>query len=100
MAVQWVNRPNLDFRGFSGLISSRRKPPLSKNGSNAPIVRAVRLFSGRDQADRHRSIDYTPVESGHKLPAALEEVHVTRPKSPQILREMAEVNESNVSPIG
>jgi bifunctional enzyme CysN/CysC len=22
MAVQWVNRPNLDFRGFSGLISS------------------------------------------------------------------------------
>jgi hypothetical protein len=22
MPVQWVNRPNLDFRGFSGLVSS------------------------------------------------------------------------------
>jgi bifunctional enzyme CysN/CysC len=22
MPVQWVNRPNLDFRGFSGLIAS------------------------------------------------------------------------------
>ena len=24
MPVQWVNRPNLDFRGFSGLISSAK----------------------------------------------------------------------------
>lgn len=27
MAVQWVNRPNLDFRGFSGLIASGRIAP-------------------------------------------------------------------------
>ena len=27
MAVQWVNRPNLDFRGFSGLISSGSVKP-------------------------------------------------------------------------
>src|SRR3546814_8402696 len=27
MAVQWVNRPNLDFRGFSGLIGSGTVKP-------------------------------------------------------------------------
>ena len=25
MPVQWVNRPNLDFRGFAGLIAGRRR---------------------------------------------------------------------------
>jgi bifunctional enzyme CysN/CysC len=27
MPVQWVNRPNLDFRGFSGLIASGSVKP-------------------------------------------------------------------------
>lgn len=34
MPVQWVNRPNLDFRGFSGLISSG----IVKNGDPVRIV--------------------------------------------------------------
>ncbi len=27
MPVQWVNRPNLDFRGFAGTDRQRRGPP-------------------------------------------------------------------------
>jgi bifunctional enzyme CysN/CysC len=38
MPVQWVNRPNLDFRGFSGLISS---------GTVSPGDRVCVLPSGR-----------------------------------------------------
>ena len=34
MPVQWVNRPNLDFRGFSGLISSGK----IRTGDNVRIV--------------------------------------------------------------
>ncbi len=39
MPVQWVNRPNLDFRGFSGLISS---------GSVRPGDRIKALPSGKE----------------------------------------------------
>ncbi len=39
MPVQWVNRPNLDFRGFSGLIAS---------GSVRPGDRIKALPSGRE----------------------------------------------------
>ncbi|HEX5378211.1 MAG TPA: sulfate adenylyltransferase subunit CysN [Phenylobacterium sp.] len=41
MPVQWVNRPNLDFRGFSGFISS---------GSIRPGDRIKVLPSGRESA--------------------------------------------------
>jgi bifunctional enzyme CysN/CysC len=34
MPVQWVNRPNLDFRGFSGLISSGRCHPRASLRQN------------------------------------------------------------------
>jgi len=39
MPVQWVNRPNLDFRGFSGMISS---------GTIAPGDRIKAMPSGRE----------------------------------------------------
>jgi bifunctional enzyme CysN/CysC len=39
MPVQWVNRPNLDFRGFSGLIAA---------GAVAPGDRVKALPSGRE----------------------------------------------------
>jgi bifunctional enzyme CysN/CysC len=41
MPVQWVNRPNLDFRGFSGLIAS---------GAVRPGDRIKALPSGRESA--------------------------------------------------
>ncbi|GJD93511.1 sulfate adenylyltransferase subunit CysN [Methylobacterium iners] len=44
MAVQWVNRPNSDFRGFSGLIASGRIAPgdavvVSPSGRTSTVAR-------------------------------------------------------------
>jgi bifunctional enzyme CysN/CysC len=46
MPVQWVNRPNLDFRGFSGTISSGRIAPgdavvVAKSGRASRVRRIV-----------------------------------------------------------
>ena len=50
MAVQWVNRPNLDFRGFSGLISSGSIKPgdavrVLPSGKTSTVSRIV-TFDG------------------------------------------------------
>ena len=46
MPVQWVNRPNLDFRGFSGTIVSGRVRPgdtiaVARSGRTSSITRIV-----------------------------------------------------------
>jgi bifunctional enzyme CysN/CysC len=46
MPVQWVNRPNLDFRGFAGTISSGRIVPgdkvvVSNSGRTSTVTRIV-----------------------------------------------------------
>jgi bifunctional enzyme CysN/CysC len=48
MPVQWVNRPNLDFRGFSGTIVSGRVRPgdavaVAKSGRTSSVARIVTL---------------------------------------------------------
>jgi bifunctional enzyme CysN/CysC len=48
MPVQWVNRPNLDFRGFSGTIVSGRIRPgdvvaVAKSGRTSSVTRIVTL---------------------------------------------------------
>jgi bifunctional enzyme CysN/CysC len=50
MSVQWVNRPNLDFRGFAGLISSGRVRPgdairIQPSGTLS-TVREIVTFDG------------------------------------------------------
>ncbi len=54
MAVQWVNRPDLDFRGFSGTLASGRVRPgdevvVAKSGKIGRVARIV-TFDG-DQAE-------------------------------------------------
>jgi bifunctional enzyme CysN/CysC len=44
MPVQWVNRPNLDFRGFSGTIASGRVSP----GDEVVVAGSGRATSVRD----------------------------------------------------
>ncbi|OOY28863.1 adenylyl-sulfate kinase [Thioclava sp. L04-15] len=55
MPVQWVNRPNLDFRGFSGLIASGTVRPgdevrVLPSGKTSKVARIVSLEGDRDLA--------------------------------------------------
>jgi bifunctional enzyme CysN/CysC len=48
LAVQWVNRPNLDFRGFSGTIAGGRIRPgqpiaVAKSGKTSTVTRIVTM---------------------------------------------------------
>ena len=73
MPVQWVNRPNLDFRGFSGLISSGAIHPGDKvkalpSGRESTIDRIV-TFSG----------DLTEAVAGQSVTLTLkDEIDVSR----------------------
>ena len=55
LPVQWVNRPNLDFRGFSGTIVGGRVRPgdtvtVAKSGKTSKVTRIVTMDGDRDQA--------------------------------------------------
>jgi bifunctional enzyme CysN/CysC len=61
MAVQWVNRPNLDFRGFSGQIASGSVKPgdairVLPSGKTSTINRIVTLDGEIDQAVAGQSV--------------------------------------------
>ena len=64
MPVQWVNRPNLDFRGFSGLISTGVIKPGDKikalpSGRESTIDRIVTFNGDLDQAVAGQSVTLT-----------------------------------------
>jgi bifunctional enzyme CysN/CysC len=64
MPVQWVNRPNLDFRGFSGLISSGRVAPgdqirVLPSGRTSTISRIVTLDGDLEEAVAGQSVTLT-----------------------------------------
>ena len=64
MSVQWVNRPNLDFRGFSGLIASGAVRPgdqirVLPSGKTSTIARIVSLEGDRDLAVAGESVTLT-----------------------------------------
>lgn len=64
MAVQWVNRPNLDFRGFSGQIGSGRVRKGDRvrslpSGRETTIDRIVTLTGDLDEAVAGQSITLT-----------------------------------------
>ena len=55
LPVQWVNRPDLDFRGFAGTIASGRVKPgdiiaVAKSGRTSKIARIVTLDGDRPEA--------------------------------------------------
>ncbi|MEP2989412.1 MAG: sulfate adenylyltransferase subunit CysN [Parasphingorhabdus sp.] len=61
MAVQWVNRPNLDFRGFSGLISAGSVKPgdavrILPAGKNTTISKIVSFDGELDEAVAGQSV--------------------------------------------
>jgi bifunctional enzyme CysN/CysC len=64
MPVQWVNRPNLDFRGFSGLIASGTIKPGDRiralpSGRESRVARIVTLPGDLDQALAGQSVTLT-----------------------------------------
>ena len=61
MPVQWVNRPNLDFRGFSGLIAGGSVKPgdavrVLPSGKTTTISRIVTLDQDLDEAVAGQSV--------------------------------------------
>jgi bifunctional enzyme CysN/CysC len=64
MPVQWVNRPNLDFRGFSGLIASGTVSPGDRikalpSGRESTVERIVTLGGDLPQAVAGQSVTLT-----------------------------------------
>ncbi|MGV3480846.1 MAG: sulfate adenylyltransferase subunit CysN [Sphingobium sp.] len=64
MPVQWVNRPNLDFRGFSGLIAAGTVRPgdavrIIPSGKTSRIARIVTLDGDLEQAVAGQSVTLT-----------------------------------------
>ena len=61
LPVQWVNRPNLDFRGFSGLIASGSVKPgdavrVLPSGKTTTVTKIVTLDGDLDDAVAGQSV--------------------------------------------
>jgi len=64
MPVQWVNRPNLDFRGYSGTIASGCIAPgdairIQPSGRMSTIARVVTMDGDLDKAVAGQSVTLT-----------------------------------------
>ncbi|MFZ5724900.1 MAG: sulfate adenylyltransferase subunit CysN [Pseudomonadota bacterium] len=64
MPVQWVNRPNLDFRGFSGQLASGKIRPgdavrILPSGKTTTVDRIVTLDGDLDEAVAGQSVTLT-----------------------------------------
>jgi bifunctional enzyme CysN/CysC len=64
MPVQWVNRPNLDFRGFAGLIAGGSVRPgdsvrVLPSGRTTSVARIVAADGDLDQAVAGQSVTLT-----------------------------------------
>ena len=64
MPVQWVNRPNLDFRGFSGLVATGRirtgeAVRAVPSGKTSTVARIVTLDGDLDAAVAGQSVTLT-----------------------------------------
>ena len=64
MSVQWVNRPDLDFRGFSGTIASGRVRPgdevvVAKSGKSAKVARIVTYDGDLPDAEAGEAVTLT-----------------------------------------
>lgn len=67
MAVQWVNRPNLDFRGFTGTIAGGRIRPgdrirVQPSGQESTVARIVTMDGDLDEAVAGQSITLTTTD--------------------------------------
>ena len=72
MPVQWVNRPNLDFRGYCGMIASGKIEPGDKirilPGGKNSTVKSI-LFNNEDWTCTTSAIAHGNFETNIILPA-------------------------------
>jgi len=64
MPVQWVNRPNLDFRGFCGTIASGSVRPgdavvVTSSGQTSQVARIVTLDGDLEEAGAGQAVTLT-----------------------------------------
>jgi len=64
MRVQWVNRPNLDFRGFSGTIASGMVQPgdtivVPSSGQTSKVARIVTMDGDLEEAIAGQAVTIT-----------------------------------------
>ncbi len=64
LPVQWVNRPNLDFRGFTGTITAGRIRPgdavrITPGGATSRVARIVTFDGDREEAGAGEAITLT-----------------------------------------
>lgn len=64
LPVQWVNRPNLDFRGFSGTIVSGRVKPgdtivVANSGRTSTVKRIVTMDGDLEEAEAGEAVTLT-----------------------------------------
>jgi bifunctional enzyme CysN/CysC len=87
MPVQWVNRPDLDFRGFSGTIVSGTVKPgdtlaVAKSGRTSKVTRIVTYDGDKQQAVAGEAVticlaDEVDISRGDVLAAAEARPQVT-----------------------
>ncbi len=64
MPVQWVNRPNLDFRGFCGTVASGRVRPgdavlVTSSGQTSKVARIVTMDGDLEEAGAGQAVTLT-----------------------------------------
>jgi len=67
LPVQWVNRPNLDFRGFAGTIASGRVRPgdevvVPSSGKHSTVARIVTMDGDLTEATAGQAVTLTLVD--------------------------------------
>jgi bifunctional enzyme CysN/CysC len=89
--VQWVNRRNLDFRGFAGTVASGRlavgdNVVIAASGKESRIARIVTFDSDRDRADAGDAVTLTLAED---LDIARGDVLASPENRPQVADQFA-----------
>jgi bifunctional enzyme CysN/CysC len=85
LPVQWVNRPNLDFRGFSGLIATGSVKPgdairVLPSGKTSTVTRVVTLGADLEEAVAGQSVTLTFAD---EIDCSRGDVIATADKPPQ-----------------
>ena len=86
MPVQWVNRPNLDFRGFAGLISQGHLRPgdavrVLPSGRTSTVSRIVTMGADLTEAVAGQSVTVT---LGDEVDCSRGDVLVAAEDSPEV----------------